>query len=177
MTIMVIYSTVFASGTRWKLDRKQQWELYFWKWTLEPLRIVHGILFGAVEMDQNEITVVLFSQICLSIKGYFSKLNLVVFNQAKFDSIVLISYCYSNATWNGVLGWLTPTTSTYTQVISVLQTLHPPECGVWCLLLPLAMLVEICEGACGESEWHHGHFHSFILAQVLEHTKGPPSLQ
>lgn len=119
MTIMLIYSTVFASGTRRKLDRKQQWELYFWKWTLEPLRIVHGILFGAVEMDQNEITVVLFSQICLSIKGYFSKLNLVVFNQAKFDSIVLISYCYSNATWNGVLGWLTPTTSTYIQVISL----------------------------------------------------------
>lgn len=60
---------------------------------------------------------------------------------------------------------------------SVLETLHPPECRVWCLLLPLAMLVELCEGACDESEQHHGHFHLFIPAQVLEHTKGSPSLR
>lgn len=112
MTIRLIYSTISVSGTRSKLGRKQQWGLFFWKWTLEPLRIVHGILFGAVEMNQNEITVILFSDTSFC-QRIFSKLNLV-FNQAKFDSIVLILYRYGNTTWNGILGWLVLTASLFT---------------------------------------------------------------
>lgn len=38
-----------------------------------------------------------YSQILLSVKGYFPKLKLV-FNQAKFDSIVLMLYHYGNTT-------------------------------------------------------------------------------
>lgn len=63
---------------------------------MEPLHIVHGILFGAVEMNQNEITVILFSDTSFC-QRIFSKLNLV-FNQAKFDSIVLTFYHYDNTT-------------------------------------------------------------------------------
>lgn len=52
-----------------------------------------------VQSSRNEpdvITVILFSVISFC-QRIFSKLNLV-FNQAKFDSVVLILYCYSNTT-------------------------------------------------------------------------------
>lgn len=87
----------------------------------------------------------------------FSEIN-PVFNQAKFDSIVLILYHYSNTTWNSILGWLSPTASPFTSSDQPLsQTLHSPEGSIRCLLLPLAMPAKLCEGVCDESEWYCGH--------------------
>lgn len=47
-------------------------------------------------MNQNEITVILFSDTSFC-QRMFSKLDFV-FNQAKIDSIVLILYRYGNTT-------------------------------------------------------------------------------
>lgn len=132
MTIMLIYSTISASGTKWKQ----------WAWSREncsfgnhlcngSLHSVHGTLFGVVEMDCEEITLILFSDTSLY-QTMFPEpfLNLVVFNIKKKDSVVPTMYHCSNTTWNDVLGWLLPTASHYTLVMGLCSRLCiPPRAG------------------------------------------------
>lgn len=153
MTIRLIYSTASVSGTRWKFDRWHQWELSFWKWVLEPLWIVCGILFGAIEVNQNDITFILFSDTSFW-QRIFSKLNLV-FNQGKFYSIFLILYCYGNTTWNGWFwaGYHKAASPIVSSDQAPFRAVLSPECRV-CLVppVPRAMLAHFCAGTCDESE-------------------------